>query len=82
MLGHRTLNVEDYVTILKRRWWIIAIPALIMPLVGFGLTYLITPEYVSSSLVLVDQQKVPTDFVKALATRLWIRVLLISAPRF
>jgi polysaccharide chain length determinant protein (PEP-CTERM system associated) len=68
MLGHRKLKVEDYVTILKRRWWIIAIPAIIMPLLMFGATYLITPQYVSSSLVLVDQQKVPTDFVKSLAT--------------
>jgi polysaccharide chain length determinant protein (PEP-CTERM system associated) len=68
MLGHRTLNIEDYLTILKKRWWIIAIPAIIMPLVMFGVTYLITPQYVSSSLVLVDQQKIPTDFVKSLAS--------------
>ena len=26
MLGHRSLTVQDYITILKRRWWIIAIP--------------------------------------------------------
>src|SRR5665213_4024634 len=68
MLFHRKLNVEDYLTILKRRWWIIAIPAMIMPVVMFGVTYFITPQYVSSSLVLVDQQKVPAEFVKALAT--------------
>jgi polysaccharide chain length determinant protein (PEP-CTERM system associated) len=64
MLGHRTLNVEDYVTILKRRWWIILIPALILPVIAVGATYLMTPEYVSSTLVLIDQQKIPGDFVK------------------
>jgi uncharacterized protein involved in exopolysaccharide biosynthesis len=80
MLGHRKLNVEDYVTILKRRWWIIAIPAIIVPILAFGATYLITPQYVSSSLVLVDQQKVPTDFVKSLATEaLDTRLAYISA---
>lgn len=68
MLGHRKLNVEDYLTILKRRWWIIAVPAVILPLLMFGITYVITPQYVSTSTVLVDQQKVPTDFVKSLAT--------------
>jgi polysaccharide chain length determinant protein (PEP-CTERM system associated) len=64
MLGHRSLNVEDYVTILKRRWWIILIPALILPVVAIGATYLMTPEYVSNTLVLIDQQKVPGEFVK------------------
>jgi polysaccharide chain length determinant protein (PEP-CTERM system associated) len=80
MLGHRKLNVEDYLSILKRRWWIIAIPAIIMSVLMFGATYLITPQYVSSSLVLVDQQKVPTDFVKSLATEaLDTRLAYISA---
>jgi polysaccharide chain length determinant protein (PEP-CTERM system associated) len=64
MLGHRSLNVEDYVAILKRRWWIVLIPALILPVIAVGATYLITPEYVSSTLVLIDQQKVPGEFVK------------------
>jgi polysaccharide chain length determinant protein (PEP-CTERM system associated) len=66
MLGHRTLNVEEYLTILKRRWWLIVIPAIILSLIGYGATYFMTPQYVSSALVLVDQQKV--GFVKSLAT--------------
>lgn len=68
MLGHRTLNVEDYVTILKRRWWIIMIPAIILPVLAVGATYFITPQYVSNTLVLIDQQKVPGDFVKPVVT--------------
>jgi polysaccharide chain length determinant protein (PEP-CTERM system associated) len=68
MLFHRKLALEEYLVILKRRWWIILIPAIIMPIVMYGVTYLVTPQYVSSSLVLVNQQKVPTDFVKSLAT--------------
>ena len=59
MLGHRALTLQDYTTILKRRWWIIAIPAIIFPIVGFGITYLVQPQYVSQTLVLVEQQKVP-----------------------
>jgi polysaccharide chain length determinant protein (PEP-CTERM system associated) len=68
MLGHRTLNVEEYLTILKRRWWVIAIPAIILPILAVGATYLMTPEYVSSSVLLIDQQKVPSDFVKGVGT--------------
>jgi polysaccharide chain length determinant protein (PEP-CTERM system associated) len=65
MLGHRTLNVEDYVAILKRRWWVIAIPTILFPIIGFAITYSITPQYVSQTLVLIQQQQVPTDFVKS-----------------
>jgi polysaccharide chain length determinant protein (PEP-CTERM system associated) len=68
MLGHRALNVEDYLAILKRRWWIVAIPAMILPVVAIAATHFIAPEYVSSTLVLIDQQKVPTEFVKPVAT--------------
>ena len=68
MLGHRALTLQDYTTILKRRWWIIAIPAILFPIVGFGITYLVQPEYISQTLVLVEQQKVPESYVKAVVT--------------
>jgi polysaccharide chain length determinant protein (PEP-CTERM system associated) len=68
MLGHRALTVQDYTTILKRRWWIIAIPAIIFPIVGFGITYLVQPQYVSQTLVLVEQQKVPESYVRSVVT--------------
>ena len=68
MLGHRALTLQDYTTILKRRWWIIAIPAIIFPIVGFAITFLVQPEYISQTLVLVEQQKVPESYVKAVVT--------------
>jgi polysaccharide chain length determinant protein (PEP-CTERM system associated) len=68
MLGHRALTVQDYIAILKRRWWIIAIPAIIFPIVGFGITFLVQPQYLSQTLVLVEQQKVPESYVKAVVT--------------
>jgi polysaccharide chain length determinant protein (PEP-CTERM system associated) len=68
MLGHRKLNVEDYLVILKRRWWIIAIPVVLFPILGVVATYFVPAEYVSTTLVLIDQQKVSKDFVKPLDT--------------
>ena len=68
MLGHRALTLQDYSTILKRRWWIIAIPAIIFPIVGYGITFFVPPEYLSQTLVLVEQQKVPESYVKAVVT--------------
>ncbi len=64
MLGHRTLGLEDYTAILKKRWWIIAIPALILPIVAYAASYLVDPQYLSQTLVLVEQQKVPDNYVK------------------
>lgn len=64
MLGHRMLTAEDYLTILKRRGWIVAIPALILPLIAVGITFMIPAQYISQTLVLVEQQKVPDDYVK------------------
>ena len=68
MLGHRTLTVEDYLTILKRRWWIIAIPALLLPIVGYGTSFLIPPQYVSQTLVLINQQRVPEEIIKSVVS--------------
>ena len=64
MLGHRMLTTEDYLTILRRRGWIAAVPAVILPLIAVGITFLIPAQYVSQTLVLVEQQKVPDDYVK------------------
>lgn len=68
MLGHRALNLEDYTTILKRRWWIIVIPALILPIITYGISHFVQPRYVSQTLVLIEQQKVPDTYVKPVVT--------------
>jgi polysaccharide chain length determinant protein (PEP-CTERM system associated) len=64
MLGHRTLTLEDYLAILKRRWMFIVIPAAILPLIAYAISYRITPVYTSQTLVLIDQPKVPDTYVK------------------
>ncbi|MHB8302094.1 MAG: GumC family protein [Acidobacteriaceae bacterium] len=68
MLGHRTLTPEDYLAILKRRAWIIAIPAIILPIVAYAITFFVQPQYVSQTLVLIEQQKVPDNYVKPIVT--------------
>lgn len=68
MLGHRALNMEDYVAILKRRWWVVVIPAVILPIITYGISHFVQPRYVSQTLVLVEQQKVPDNYVKPIVT--------------
>ena len=64
MLGHRPLKIEDYYDILKRRGWIVLIPAILLPIIGFACSFLIAPQYLSQTLVLVESQKVPDNYVK------------------
>lgn len=64
MLGHRSLTLEDYLTILKRRWVIIGIPAIVLPILGLAISFWVTPVYTSQTLVLIEQQKVPDEYVK------------------
>ena len=64
MLGHRELTMEDYVDILKRRFWLIVISAFVCLAVGIGISHVIPPQYQSQTLILVEQPKVPEDYVK------------------
>ena len=68
MLGHRTLSFQDYTAMLKRRWSIILIPMIVVPIVAIAATFFIPPEYDSQSLVLIEQQKVSTDIVRSAVT--------------
>ena len=65
MLGHRDLTMQDYTGILKRRFWLILISAIVFLGVGVGLTYVIPPHYMSKTLVLIERQKVPENYVNA-----------------
>jgi len=64
MLGHRPLVIEDYFAILKRRGWMILIPALLVPIIAVAITYKLTPIYTSQTLVLIEPQTVPDTYVK------------------
>jgi polysaccharide chain length determinant protein (PEP-CTERM system associated) len=68
MLGHREMTLEDYAGIFKRRFWLILTSSILLLGVGIGLSYILTPQYVSQTLVLIEQQKVPEDYVKPVVT--------------
>jgi uncharacterized protein involved in exopolysaccharide biosynthesis len=68
MSGNRELQMDDYLAMLQRRLKVILIPALIAPLAGFGVSYLLPPKYTSQSTVLVEGQKVPDNYVLPVIT--------------
>jgi polysaccharide chain length determinant protein (PEP-CTERM system associated) len=68
MLGHRTMTVQDYAEALKRRLWLILMCGLLLLAAGLGLCFVLPPQYVSQTLVIVQQQKVPESYVKPVVT--------------
>jgi polysaccharide chain length determinant protein (PEP-CTERM system associated) len=64
MLGHRDLTIEDYAGIFKRRFWLILISSVTLLVTGVGVSYVLPPKYQSQTLVLIEQQTVPEEYVK------------------
>lgn len=68
MLGHREMTIKDYVELLRRRSWLILSCALLFLGAGLVICFLLPPQYVSQTLVIVEQQKVPENYVKPVVT--------------
>lgn len=68
MLGHRQLTFDDYLIMLRRRLWIILIPTIFAPLIAYLYSRTLPNRYTSKALVLVEGQKVPENYVRAVVT--------------
>ena len=68
MANYRQLELEDYLFVLKRsKWWLI-IPCLVVGVVALGFSFLLADEYRSETLILVEQQQVPAEYVRPTVT--------------
>jgi succinoglycan biosynthesis transport protein ExoP len=64
----KSLSPRDYLEILwRRKWWLI-FPALVGTALAVVVSYTIPPEYRSSTLILVEPQKVPETYVRSTVT--------------
>ena len=68
MIENRELNMDDYLSMLRRRMKVIVIPALLAPIAGFLISYAFSPKYTSQSVVSIEDQKVPEGYVKSVVT--------------
>jgi protein tyrosine kinase modulator len=67
-MTQRELTVQDYIAMLQRRWIPIVVFALVGPPLAYGVSRILPDRYKSQTLVLVEQQTVPSDFVKPVDT--------------
>jgi polysaccharide chain length determinant protein (PEP-CTERM system associated) len=61
-------TIGDYIDIVKRRKWSLILPALIVTVIAVVIALVLTPVYRSSATILIEDQKIPQDFVMTTVT--------------
>jgi polysaccharide chain length determinant protein (PEP-CTERM system associated) len=64
MLGHRQMGMEDYTGILRRRKWLLIVPAVLLSAAAYLVSTKIPNRYVSTTSVLIEEQRVSDSIVK------------------
>lgn len=64
-MNHANKGFHDILEIAYRRKWLIIIPLILGTGIGGGMAYILPPFFKSSTLIMVEQQKVPEAYVKA-----------------
>src|SRR5579864_994904 len=67
-MTQRELTPADYIAMLRRRWVLIAVFAIIGPPLAYGISRLLPNRYKSQTLVLVEAPSVPSDLVRPVDT--------------
>jgi polysaccharide chain length determinant protein (PEP-CTERM system associated) len=68
MLGHRVMTMEDYTGILRRRMWLVIVPAIVLSGAAYLVSLKLPKRYESKTTVLVEAQRVSGELVKSLET--------------
>ena len=68
MIANRELGMDDYLAIARRRIIVVLVPVLLASLIGFLISFALSPKYTSRSLLLVEGQVVPSGYVKPIVT--------------
>lgn len=68
MLGQREMTMEDVTGILRRRWLFLVVPIVVGPLIAMAIAVLLPAKYTSSSLIMIEQQRVPDSVVKSVVS--------------
>jgi len=62
------MTLDDYLAILKRRKWSLILPALLVFAVAAAVALLLPPVYKSTATILIEEQEIPSEYVKATVT--------------
>ena len=62
------MSLDDYVGILKRRKWSLILPMVIVCLLAATVALILPPVYKSTATILIEEQEIPSEYVKATVT--------------
>ena len=68
MEEEKQISLSDIFEIAKRRFWWIAVPVVLGPILCVAVTFVLRPVYTSKAFVIIEQPKVPDKFVVQLNT--------------
>jgi len=68
MIGHRQLTLEDYLAIYRRHKRTLILLAVLGPVLGYILCFVLPKEYTSQTVILVEQPAVPASYVTDIST--------------
>src|SRR5215472_6510255 len=68
MIRNGEFTLTEISRIFRRYWWIPVLTTIVLGLTGYAATVVLPKKYTSSTLVLVEQPTVPTEFVKPVVT--------------
>lgn len=68
MEQNKTVKFEDVIKIIKRRRWVIIVPALAVFSISLLVLLVLTPVYRSTSTILIEEQGIPREYVMATVT--------------
>jgi len=61
-------TIRDYLDILKRRRWAIVVPLCVVFFLAFVITLMLPRIYRSMSTILIEEQDIPSEYVKTTVT--------------
>ncbi len=62
------MSLDEYVAIVKRRKWSLFLPMLVVMVSAAAVAFLLPSVYKSTATILIEEQEIPADFVKATVT--------------
>lgn len=65
---NRTLELGEYLSVVRRRFWFLVIPFLLVAGVGSAVAMLLPPIYVAEGRLLVESQQIPSELVRPTIT--------------
>jgi polysaccharide biosynthesis transport protein len=64
------LSLAEYLEVVKRRRWLLVIPAIALFLIVFVVTMLLPTKYESTAMIMIEQPEIATDLVRTTVTGL------------